>query len=137
MRWSEEVRLAGARFYEEADRKAAKAGKMVAEYLRDQAPARAGFCCKRWWQKLNQTGSVVDIPPSGRPRKVPEELAKKIAKKILARRGAEAGGPVNLQEVLDKHPRLKKEVERLMVHRQTLVRRIRAAEPALAKRKSG
>jgi hypothetical protein len=84
-------------------------------------------------------GSTKDRPRCGHLRRVPAALAKEIAEKIVGKLNP-AGQSVyhiSLKGFLHAHPTIKQQVEQLGVHRRTLERAIRAADPDLVKRKVG
>ena len=123
----------------QANYKAAKAAEMLVAHLKGDAPPRPGQFCKRWWTKLEKYGSTKDRPRCGRLRKVPASLAEEIADKIVGKL-IPAGQSVyhtSLKGFLHAHPTIKQQVEQLGVHRRTLERAIRAADPDLVKRKVG
>jgi hypothetical protein len=123
----------------QANYNAAKAGEMLVAHLKGDAPPRPGQLCKRWWTKLEKYGSTKDRPRCGRLRRVPAALAKEIADKIVGKLNP-AGQSVyhtSLKGFLHAHPTIKQRVDQLGVHRRTLERAIRAADPDLVKRKVG
>jgi hypothetical protein len=112
---------------------------MLVAHLKGDAPPRLGQFCKRWWTKLEKYGSTKDRPRCGRLRSVLAALAEEIAEKIVGKLNPDGQlvYHTSLKGFLHAHPTIKQQVEQLGVHRRTLERAIRAADPDLVKGKVG
>lgn len=137
MPWPVSVRDAAARFFDLAGENAKRAGEMLSSFLKGEAPARAGEFCRRCYLRDKYFGSVEDRPRTGRPRKVPDELAKRIAAKLVGDKDS-AGNTIlhsSLRSCLDGDEEQKAQVHELGIHRTTLSRSLRRVEPNLVRRK--
>lgn len=145
MLWDETVRMAAARFYEQAGHCPKAAGAMLTAHLMGDGPARPGSFCKLWWQQWKKAGNVKNRGKGGRPKKVPESLARKIAKaitnKIMPRYNATSSSRApsiniaSIEEVLNRHPSLGEAVQQLNVHRKTIARAVLRVRKDSIKRK--
>lgn len=137
MVWDETVRMAAARFFDQAGHCHKAAGALLTTHLKGDAPARPGQFCKFWWQVLKETGHVKNRGKGGRPQKVPKPTATKISDAIIASVNSSSGGAYycSIQEVLNQNPSLKEEVERLHVHSKTVERAVLRVNKEICKRR--
>jgi hypothetical protein len=133
MPWSEYVREMAANCYRKAGQNAAVAGKKLLGMSDGKGPPRPGEFCKRWYERLKKHGNVKDRARSGRPRKVPDGLARRIADKLVRDQDAEGQAILHtsVRSCLHSAPELKKNVDDLSVHPTTLRRSLRRIDAKL------
>jgi hypothetical protein len=139
MGFPEHVRLTAARFYEEEQFNAARAGARLAAHVRDKVPSDPGQFCRRWYLRNREHNHAKDKRRAGRPRKIPDSLASELAEKIVGT-PSETRPPTyhpNLRCFYHRHPCLGRQVAELKVSNRTVERAIRRADPRITKRKPG
>lgn len=139
MGWPTDVRMLGARLYDQARQNAYVAGQKLTSLLKGNAPAEPGQFCKRWFKHYKQRGHVQDAPRSGRPRRVPDTLARDIAKRIIGNPSTTEPPTYyySLRHFLHKNPDIQAQVATLGVTNRTIERSLRRADPSIRRRRPG